>query len=136
MLHKYQVVAMVGLFLVAFIFSGAVFAHFSASQEVTGTKPMLQPKVEAVSTSQPVETPVLAPVQPQPCTKTVTEDKTTSGSNVINTSKTEVTCNSVSNNGSSSVNITSDSTQSAQSGDSTGQSGSASNSNSTDVTVN
>lgn len=125
------------LVLGVFAFSGAAFAHFAQGQKVVESKSTTQPKVKSVTTENTaVETPALAPTQSEPCSKTVTETNDTSGSNATNIKRTEVHCQSSTESGSTSVDISNDSSQSATTGDSTGQSGTASNNDTTDINVN
>lgn len=69
------------------------------------------------------------------CSESTTETTNNTGSNSTNISSTDVSCAVDSETGSSSVNISNDVNQSATSGESTGQSGEASNSNSTEINI-
>jgi hypothetical protein len=118
--------------------SGAAFAHFASNPEIVESKTVVtQPQVESASTDNTSSpNPVQTPVGSQPCTKSVTESSDGSGTNAVNVKKTEIHCQSQSGSDSTSIDVQSSSDQSATTGDSTGRSGAASNSDTTDVQVN
>ncbi len=137
MLGKSSVRLVAALAILVFASSGAAFAHFASDQKAVESGRTTQPKVESATTnSNPVPNSTLTPIQSEPCTKTVTETNDTSGPNATNIKKTEVHCQSHSSSGSTSVDVENSTDQSAVTGDSTGQSGTASNTDTTDINVN
>jgi hypothetical protein len=139
MLDKSPIRVAAVLAVLVFASSGAAFAHFASTPEIVQSKATnIQPKVESASTTVTNETVPTTETSTQsgPCTKTVTESSDTDEPGVTNVNKTEIHCHDESSGGSTMVNISNESSQSATSGDSDGQSGSVSNSDTTDIQVN
>lgn len=125
------------LALGVFAFSGAVFAHQAMNEKTVESTPVPQAKVESASTQitpPPISTPVTT--EADPCTKTITQSTDSSNGNSTNVKSTDVHCQSHTDSSNTSVDINNSTHQSATTGDSTGQSGTASNSDTTHINVN
>ena len=125
------------IFLILLVLGGMAFARFAPDQayETPVMPSVTSPQVEAaVDAHHETEAVLPSETEADPCTNTVTEHSSESGTNSINESSTAVHCASDSHHGTN-IDINNDVNQSATTGDSDGQSGTASNSNTTDINV-
>lgn len=126
------------IFLILLALGGIAFARLGQQQAYEA--PIMpsvtsSPHVEAAVDAHP-ETETVLPIESvtDPCSSTVTEHSSESGTNSVNESNTVVHCASDSHQGTK-VDIRSDVNQSATTGDSDGQSGTTSNSNTSHIDV-
>ncbi len=137
-MHRQQIVSLIIVGIVAI--GGIAFAKVSLVHHVNDSLQSTKTSSNDPKQSQPrVKAATIGPSkvndQSGNCNKNISETNNTSGTNVSNSKTTVVQCKSVSQNGTTSVNITNDNNQSAHTGSSDGQTGTATNTDTTNINV-
>lgn len=134
-MNRAQIISYVGIFGLLLVVGWAAMARL-VSDQTYQLPPQSTNLQDEAATDIQTEATELEATEDEACSTTTTENRIESDQNAVNESSTTVTCEvETEGNGSTDIRIENNTEQNATTGDSTGTSGSASNSNRTDINI-